>query len=143
MMTRFNFILLPVLLLTVTACGTVSVSGIQNSVDCTGLTPTFTADVVPVFSARGCTASGCHLGSAPAGDLDLQASGNATTIYNNIIAAAALDPATDPSDPLNAVLTAEPLKGLLPHDGGDIFADLTDVDYVTMSCWIESGAANN
>lgn len=125
------------------ACGTVSVSGIQNSVDCTGISDAFTADVVPIFDSRTCTTSGCHIGSSPAGGLDLDAAGDVNEIYQNILDSGAVDPATDPDDPLNASLGAKPLKGLTSHEGGDIFTSLSDNDYEKIYCWIESGAANN
>lgn len=125
------------------SCGTVSVNGLENSVDCTAVTPTptFAATVVPLFSSRGCSASSCHAGASAAGNLDL--SGSAATIYSDITSSGVIDLTTDPADPLNAVLIAKPLKGLLPHEGGDIFESLDDSGYQQIYCWIDAGANND
>jgi len=128
----------------IVGCGTVSISGLKNSVDCSGSNPTFAANVVPVFSSKSCDTAGCHIGGAgAAGGLDLDTGLTATEIYDNIIASDSLDPATDPDDPLNTVLIAKPLRGLLTHEGGDNFEDLNDPDYQQIYCWIADGAQNN
>lgn len=128
--------------LTIAGCGTVTVSGIQNSIDCTGVTVTFATNVAPIFSSRNCNQAGCHTGASPAGGLDLGAT-DTTAIYNSIIGNGAVDTSTSPSDPLNAPLIAKPLKGLTDHEGGDNFDDLDDADLKTIYCWIQSGANNN
>jgi len=122
-----------------TSCGTVTVTGLQNSVDCSVVaTPDFATDVVPLFSSRSCSQSNCHVDPTPAGELNL--SGTSSAIYASILAAGALDPDTDPADPLHALLLSKPLAGLEPHEGGNNFSDLEDPDYVTIYCWIASGA---
>ena len=141
------YLAIPLVLLSVLSlgCGTVSVTGIQNSIDCTSVAiQSFATDIVPVFSSRTCTDAGCHIGSLPAGDLDLDVAGSdAGTIYTNLTTSGALDTGADPSAPLDSILVGKPTIGLLEHEGGDIFLDLSDVDLAKVYCWIEQGAANN
>jgi hypothetical protein len=133
---------LSLLALLIAACGTVTVTGIQDEVDCSGVAAEFAADVVPMFSTKGCNDNGCHVGSAPAADLNL-GGGDAAAIYASIIDNQAVDPETSPQDPLNAPISAKPLNGLSEHEGGANFASLDDADYATLYCWISAGAQNN
>lgn len=41
-----------------------------SATDCTGTSPTYTADIKPILDAK-CASSGCHGGSAPAHGLNL------------------------------------------------------------------------
>lgn len=119
------------------ACGTIAVTGFQNVVDCTDVKADFAADVFPIFASAECSASGCHAGASPAGDLGLD--GTAATVFQNITTTTAVD--TD--DPKSSTLITKPLKGTVDHDGGDQFETLSDSGYVTIFCWVSDGAQDN
>lgn len=53
-------------------CGVVLISCGKDSTtaDCTGITPTYTADIAPLFNSA-CATSGCHSSLFPAAGVDL------------------------------------------------------------------------
>lgn len=101
----------------------------------------FAADVVPIFSKRGCIA--CHSGNGPGKDLGgLQLDGGDTKIYKELTT----------EDPTRVVL-AMPEKSLVltmpsaesPSDAHPnvTFTGPQDPDYTKILVWIREGAKNN
>jgi hypothetical protein len=93
----------------------------------------FSTRVEPVLLQRGCTrTTGCH-GGQGAGMLLLS---DGSDPQADFVSARAH---TRPWDPPASPLLLKPLAvsaGGVVHGGGDIFADTTDVDYLTMRRWI-------
>lgn len=93
----------------------------------------FTRHVEPIFTNRGCAATGACHGGQGAGMLLL--SGGLHT-HADFVAAL---PHTRPWDPATSPLLLKPLStaaGGVVHGGGDIFADSLDADYRTLRTWI-------
>ncbi|HLG19314.1 MAG TPA: hypothetical protein VI895_05800 [Bdellovibrionota bacterium] len=137
------------LLVSICSCGSVDVAnldpkefsttgGTTTGTDCTTVAASFATDVVPIFSGRGCNASGCHTGAAPAGNLDLTASLGAPALFTN----ATSNSRVSTSSPSDSKLLRKPL-GLDSHGGGKVYDSITDADYVTAYCWISAGAQSN
>ena len=96
----------------------------------------FENDIVPIFSARGCTGSGCHRPPTTGGGLRLNQS--ATQIYDGVFQRC------NTADPPNSLLLIKPLFEAAPnHTGGNIFLTTADPDYQKMLRWISDGAPNN
>lgn len=96
----------------------------------------FSADIVPIFTARGCTGSGCHRPPTNGGGLRLNQS--AAQIYPAVLQRC------NTTDPANSLLLTKPLFEAAPnHTGGNIFLTNTDPDYLRMLRWITDGAPNN
>ncbi len=102
----------------------------------------FSAQVVPIFSNRGCTA--CHSGNKIGANLgDLALDGGANHIYGQL---------TNPAHPM-IIQTAAPAKSLVltmpsyenPPDAHPnvTFQGPQDPDYQTILVWITEGAKNN
>jgi hypothetical protein len=102
----------------------------------------FSAQVVPIFDARGCTA--CHSGNKIGANLgDLALDGGANHIYSQL---------TNPQHPM-IVQTANPSKSLVltmpsyenPPDAHPnvTFTGPQDPDYMKILAWITAGAQNN
>lgn len=96
----------------------------------------FENDIVPIFSARGCTGSGCHRPPTTGGGLRLNQS--AAQIYDGVLQRC------NTADPPNSLLLLKPLFEAAPnHTGGNIFLTSADPDYQKMLRWITDGAPNN
>jgi hypothetical protein len=102
----------------------------------------FSAQVVPIFTNRGCTA--CHSGNKIGANLgDLALDGGANHVYMQL---------TNPLHPM-IIQTANPPKSLVltmpsyenPPDAHPnvIFTGPNDKDYQTILAWITEGAKNN
>lgn len=93
-------------------------------------------DIYPIFSARGCTGSGCHRPPTNGGNLRLNQSADA--IYAAVAARCNL------ADPPNSLLLIKPLFEAQPnHGGGNIFLTTADPDYQKILRWIDDGAMQN
>lgn len=96
----------------------------------------FAADIVPIFTARGCTGSGCHRPPTNGGGLRLNQS--AAQIYPAVAARC------NTADPPNSLLLLKPLFEAAPnHTGGNIFLTNADPDYQKILRWITDGAPEN
>jgi hypothetical protein len=95
--------------------------------------PFFVARVEPILGQRDCTrTNGCH-GGQGAGMMLLSGGGDPEADF------VAVRPLTRPWNPPSSPLLLKPLAlgaGGVVHGGGDIFADTTDADYVTIRDWI-------
>jgi len=96
----------------------------------------FATDIVPIFTARGCTGSGCHRPPTNGGGLRLNQS--ADQIYPAVVARC------NTADPPNSLLLIKPLFEASPnHTGGNVFLTNADPDYQKMLRWITDGAPQN
>ncbi len=86
--------------------------------DCTGLTPTYTTDIKPIFDAS-CATTGCHAGASPADGIDLS-NNQFSTSHND-----------------HLLCSIEHLSGCEPMPDGA--AKLDDATIKTISCWVENG----
>lgn len=106
----------------------------------------FSNDVVPIFSGRGCTA--CHSGNSPGADLGkLSLNGGDNPIYKE------LTEELSPTYNVTRVNLAEPQKSLVltmpslelepdPHPNAT-FVSPSDPDYLILLAWITEGAKQN
>src|SRR5207302_3794555 len=104
--------------------------------------PSFSRDILRIFtnnSARTCAQPGCHSGSRPAGNQNLE-KGSA---YANIVNVASSEQPklkrVLPGDAANSYLFQKVAAGLMPRTGGPLTA--ADIDLIRQ--WINAGAANN
>lgn len=114
---------------------------------------TFKAGVFPTLAARDCTNVGCHIiedPPAPASGLGLGGPGiTSDQVYASIMAggsqngtAAGLD--VNVAAPEDSLMLDKPLEASgVGHGGGKQFAAETDIGYLSIRGWIESGAPNN
>ena len=112
-----------------------------------GDTPTFAADVQPIFTAS-CAFSGCHGGASPAQGMNLsagQAYANTVNVPSNEL------PSMDriePGDPDQSYLVNK-IQGTQGDVGGSgqrmpLGGDpLSEADIDTIRAWITAGAENN
>jgi hypothetical protein len=98
------------------SCNKEDKEGTQNSdyisaADCTGSTPTYTADVQPIFDTR-CAYSGCHAGNNAAHGLNLSGYDNAKNNFNdhNTLCAINHDGSCDPMPQGSAKLSDDQIK---------------------------------
>ncbi len=107
--------------------------------------PSFSTDILEIFSRRGCTASNCHGNGA--GELTLTSS--PATSYGNLVGV------TSPtsgevrvivSDAANSYLVKK-LEGTQGSGNGSRMpiggSQLDDIDITNVKNWINTGAANN
>jgi hypothetical protein len=92
-----------------------------SSSTCTGTTPTYTADIAPVFNAS-CAYAGCHAGSFPSEGLDLStyAKAKSASLNGKVLA----------SVKHQSGVTAMPIGA----------PKLSDVLISKIDCWIQNGA---
>lgn len=96
----------------------------------------FADDIVPIFTSRGCTGSGCHRPPTNGGGLRLNQS--AGQIYAAVLSRC------NTANPPNSLLLTKPLFEAAPnHIGGNVFLTTNDPDYQRMLRWITDGAPNN
>lgn len=119
-----NVFLFLLVSLAVLSCNKEDDEGTENSdyiesTDCTGVTPTYTADVQPLFDTK-CAYSGCHAGSNAAHGLNLSGYNNAKNNFNehNTLCAINHDGSCDPM-PIG-----------MPK--------LTDTEIKTITCWAKN-----
>ncbi len=152
-MEHFTFKAIVLFLLTIISfwlvrCGAVSVSDLnpddftktlsgQGGVSCPATAPTFEANVVPIFSSRGCAATNCH-GSTASGGLNLDPTNGAAANYLEVNG----NGRVNTSSPRDSLILSKP-AGAVSHGGGKIFSGIQDGDYITLFCWISDGAKNN
>ena len=141
-----NFLFQPVV--SVARAGTWSIVSVEGSGGTPGSTPTptptgtpatvsFSAQVFPIFTSRGCTT--CHRTGNPPGGMRLDRP--AATVYTTITT---LSGVVNLGDPAASLLLKKPLFEAAPdHGGGNIFLTTSDPDYVTILNWITQGANNN
>ncbi len=127
------------------AAGTVTIAEVTVTDGAPPALPTnvsFSQQVVPIFTNRGCVA--CHSGNGPGKALgNLQLDGGVPKVYSEL---------TGPEDPLRVQLAA-PEKSLVltmpsaeyPPDAHPnvTFTSSTDPDYEKILVWIREGAKNN
>lgn len=92
----------------------------KPAVDCTGLTPTYTADVAPLLVT--CATDGCH------GNIATMAEVNLTT-YDNV------KKSTENSKFLPAIKHQSGAESMPPAG----FDKLTDAQIKIIECWIKNG----
>ena len=93
-----------------------------STADCTGVTPTYTADIAPIYNAS-CANVGCHSGSFPAEGIDL-------STYS-----AAKNESLNNDDVLKSIKHASGVKAM-PQGA----AKLSDDKIKLIECWIKIGA---
>ena len=103
--------------------------------------PSFSSEVNPIFTAKGCTAGNCHGGGQ--GGLTLTSS--ASSNYSNLVNVQSSDPSfllVEPGDAQNSylVIKVEGRAGSRMPVGG---AALTSNQIQTIRNWIDTGAPNN
>lgn len=114
---------------------------------------TFRAGVFPTLAARDCANVGCHIidgPAAPVSGLGLGGPGvSSDRVYEAIMAGGAQNGTDAGLDvnletPDDSLLLTKPLEGSgATHGGGKQFAADTDIGYLSIRGWIESGAPNN
>lgn len=93
-----------------------------STTDCNGITPTYTADIAPIYNAS-CATAGCHGGSFPAEGIDLSNYSKAKSeSLNN-------------DDVLKSIKHASGVKAM-PQGA----AKLSDDKIKLIECWIKNGA---
>ena len=124
-------------------------SDIPSSENTSGLTldcPVFQSSVNTIFDAniggRTCSASGCHSANGSAGGgfkIFPNAVPNTIEMQANYFAAVGF---SNLGSPANSKLLLEPLAGsqsiVGSHTGGDIFANESDLNYLTILNWIST-----
>lgn len=115
MKIQYYFAALFLSALLITACG-----DDEKPVDCTGVTPGYTADIAPVLAT--CAISGCH------GDSGTQAGINLTT-YENV------KTASSNSKFLKAIKHESGAESMPPAG----FEKLSDANIKLIECWIKNG----
>lgn len=103
--------------------------------------PSFSSEVNPILTAKGCTAGNCHGG----GQAGLTLTSSAPSNYANLVNVQSSDPSfllVEPGDAQNSylVMKVEGRAGSRMPVGG---AALTSNQIQTMRNWIDSGAPNN
>lgn len=88
--------------------------------DCTGLTPTYTADVKPIMD-NNCAISGCHNSSS-------KADGKDYSTYNSVKSGSSSNSFLGSMQHLSGYKS-------MPKGG----SKLSDAQLKTISCWIENG----
>ncbi len=93
----------------------------EDPVDCTGVTPTYTADIAPILNQQ-CAFSGCHGGSNPSDGIDLSnyADAKAESSNGKVIA---------------SIKHSSGAKAM-PQGG----QKLSDSDIKLIECWVQNGA---
>ncbi len=128
----------------ISACGSVDVTDLDandfsGTGPCEDISTSFSTNIVPIFSAQGCSNGSCHSNASQAGSLNLDVSQGegASGIHASI-----LDGRIDEDDSANSAILRKPL-GLDGHGGGEIFSSVSDQDYLSIFCWIEAGAEDD
>jgi hypothetical protein len=126
------------------AAGSVTIAEAKVS-DGTLVLPThekFGAQIVPIFSARGCQA--CHSGNGPGRDLGgLTLDGSAKLIYGELVNERP-DTRVRVEAPEKSLVLTMPSREV-PPDGHPtvVFASPLDPDYLKLLVWIREGALQN
>lgn len=89
-----------------------------NSIDCSGVTKSFSSDVNPIIQSTCATNSGCHGSGSRNGPGEL-------LTYSQISGA-------------RSTIRPAVLSGLMPQNGS-----LTSTQKQSIVCWIDNGAPNN
>lgn len=115
---------------------------------CDGVDADFSQDVLPVLQDK-CDGSGCHTGSSPQGNLDLDDDNNKlgdgeSGVIGNIKGGGFINL----TSPAQSKILLEPLAtseggSSGTHTGGQIFNSTNDADYKKIFCWVEAGAKND
>jgi hypothetical protein len=127
------------------ATATVAVATVTNGTPVLPKNVSFTTQVVPIFTARGCAA--CHSGNGPGKNLaNLTLDGGIPLVHREL-----MDPSTTSTEPRVDLTTPE--KSLVltmpsfenPPDGHPtvVFQNSMDKDYLTILVWIREGAKQN
>ena len=100
------------------ACSKTGNDSTLNSIDCSGITKSFSTDVNPIIQTTCATNSGCHGSGSRNGPGELLS-------YSQIFNA-------------RSTIRSAVLSGLMPQNGS-----LTSSQKQSIICWIDNGAANN
>ena len=101
----------------------------------------FSAQVLPIFTARGCLA--CHGASGPGSDLGgLDLNGGANKVYGELVTEKPMIRVNTGDPPKSLVLT-KPLLETPPNHQTATFPNTQDPDYIKIFVWIKEGAKNN
>jgi len=92
----------------------------MESTDCTGVTPTYTADVAPIINTN-CALSGCHTAMSPSHGLNLQGYQVVKSTFNQHKLLCAIHHGSD----CNAMPQGAP--------------QLSEEDILTITCWAKNG----
>lgn len=107
-------------------------------------TVSYTADIIPLFTAGGCLSSACHSGPFPSSGYDLRT--HATGFQSGDVARRISMCAIVPGDPENSFLI-EKLRSDDPVGGGYRMPmerePLTEEEITMIETWIREGAQNN
>jgi len=100
------------------ACSKSGSDATTNSIDCSGITKSFSTDVNPIIQSTCTTNSGCHGAGSRNGPGEL-------LTYSQISNA-------------RSTIRSAVLSGLMPQNGS-----LTGAQKQSIICWIDNGAVNN
>lgn len=101
----------------------------------------FSAQVLPIFSARGCLA--CHGASGPGSDLGgLDMNGGANKVYDELVTER-LGIRVNKAAPAMSLILTKPLREEPPNHQTATFQNAQDPDYLKILAWISEGAKNN
>lgn len=100
------------------ACSKSGGDATTNSIDCSGITKSFSGDVNPIIQSTCTTNSGCHGSGSRNGPGEL-------LTYSQIFGA-------------RSTIRSAVLSGLMPQNGS-----LTSSQKQSIVCWIDNGAPNN
>jgi hypothetical protein len=101
----------------------------------------FSAQIVPIFSARGCVA--CHSGNGPGRELGgLKLDGGANPVYRELVEEKA-GRVVPGANAATSLLLTKPLREEPPNHQTATFQNTQDPDYVKILVWIQEGAKEN
>jgi hypothetical protein len=92
-----------------------------DTVDCTGLTPTYNSDIKAILDAS-CAKSGCHDAATMANNYDLSTYASASTVSQN--------------DRFLGAVQHKSGFSAMPQDGPKLSQDKIDL----LTCWVQNGS---
>lgn len=115
-----------------------------EDVDCNNVDSTFSTQVKPIFDAS-CATTGCHTGSNPAGDvqLDAQNTESLSTIGSVVTSGPGFNGINVHQSLILLTALASDAGGEADdHTGGAVFSSVDD-DLEKIYCWLEDGREND